>query len=527
MSGGFTFGAPAPTAFGSSSFVLRAGAPAAHGGALTPAFDAPAGSHTIGTTTPATAARQTTLFAAAAATPGPAPAQQASAFSFNYGGAFGGGAAGPAPAPAPACSSTFGATPLVPTRSASAAAPAAGGFSFGGAPAPAPAPAGGFSFGGAAAPAPAPAGGLFGAPAPAPAPAGGLFGATAGLGAPLNPFAPGAVKVAQHQHVLKFHRRDRGYICDVCRRSFSAGDHSYYCSDCDFDACIACSSKYSMGVSTPAFVQTSGMGRQCACVWADFGDGSQCACVWADVGDGSQHARVWADVGDGSQHTRVCPDFGNGSQCACVWADVGNGSQHTATGGARRSSCCAFRCRGLANRRGVCDRRRPKCLRSSANCLRSSANCLRSSANCLRSSANCLRSSANCLRSSAKCLRNSAEERFWCPGSAGSGSIRRMSRRRRGRGPVRRCGPCAKSFWRPCFWRPARRRTARTGRRPVWRRYARVGHRQRRRAPQRLPPPAAGRPTRVHVLQGALYKLLRELWSSESDHRNLALRHLG
>ena len=53
-----------------------------------------------------------------------------------------------------------------------------------------------------------------------------------------------AIQVPQHQHILKFHRRERGYNCDVCRRSFSAGDHSYYCSNCDFDACISCSSKY-------------------------------------------------------------------------------------------------------------------------------------------------------------------------------------------------------------------------------------------------------------------------------------------
>jgi hypothetical protein len=55
---------------------------------------------------------------------------------------------------------------------------------------------------------------------------------------------PVTVKVTQHQHILKFHRRDRGYICDVCRRSFSGGEHSYYCSDCDFDACHACASRF-------------------------------------------------------------------------------------------------------------------------------------------------------------------------------------------------------------------------------------------------------------------------------------------
>jgi len=54
--------------------------------------------------------------------------------------------------------------------------------------------------------------------------------------------APDTVKVTQHQHILKFHRRDRGYICDVCRSS--GGEHSYYCSDCDFDACHACASKF-------------------------------------------------------------------------------------------------------------------------------------------------------------------------------------------------------------------------------------------------------------------------------------------
>eukprot|EP00900_Chrysochromulina_parva_P003218 jgi/Chrpa1/12898/Chrysochromulina_OHIO_Genome00021154-RA len=61
-----------------------------------------------------------------------------------------------------------------------------------------------------------------------------------------------AIQVPQHQHILKFHRRERGYNCDVCRRSFSAGDHSYYCSNCDFDACISCSSKYFTQPSTVA-----------------------------------------------------------------------------------------------------------------------------------------------------------------------------------------------------------------------------------------------------------------------------------
>ena len=52
------------------------------------------------------------------------------------------------------------------------------------------------------------------------------------------------IQVPQHQHILKFHRREQGYNCDVCHRSFSAGDHSYYCSNCDFDACVSCSSMY-------------------------------------------------------------------------------------------------------------------------------------------------------------------------------------------------------------------------------------------------------------------------------------------
>ena len=51
------------------------------------------------------------------------------------------------------------------------------------------------------------------------------------------------INVPQHQHILKLHRRDRGYRCDVCRSSFSGGEQSYYCSNCDFDACLACSSK--------------------------------------------------------------------------------------------------------------------------------------------------------------------------------------------------------------------------------------------------------------------------------------------
>eukprot|EP00900_Chrysochromulina_parva_P012207 jgi/Chrpa1/20988/Chrysochromulina_OHIO_Genome00026681-RA len=54
-----------------------------------------------------------------------------------------------------------------------------------------------------------------------------------------------SVQVHQHEHILKLFRRDRGYTCDVCRSSFSTGDHSYYCSNCDFDACIACASQYS------------------------------------------------------------------------------------------------------------------------------------------------------------------------------------------------------------------------------------------------------------------------------------------
>ena len=53
------------------------------------------------------------------------------------------------------------------------------------------------------------------------------------------------VKVPQHQHVLKFHRCvSSGYTCDVCRRHFSNGDITYDCRSCDFDACLACASKY-------------------------------------------------------------------------------------------------------------------------------------------------------------------------------------------------------------------------------------------------------------------------------------------
>ena len=53
------------------------------------------------------------------------------------------------------------------------------------------------------------------------------------------------VKVPQHQHVLKFHRCvSSGYTCDVCRRHFSNGDITYDCRNCDFDACLACASKY-------------------------------------------------------------------------------------------------------------------------------------------------------------------------------------------------------------------------------------------------------------------------------------------
>jgi hypothetical protein len=60
-----------------------------------------------------------------------------------------------------------------------------------------------------------------------------------------------SVQVHQHEHILKLYRRDRGYTCNVCRSSFSAG-HSYCCSNCNFDAyrddyiaCIACASQYS------------------------------------------------------------------------------------------------------------------------------------------------------------------------------------------------------------------------------------------------------------------------------------------
>jgi hypothetical protein len=52
------------------------------------------------------------------------------------------------------------------------------------------------------------------------------------------------VKVPQHEHILKFHRRDRGYTCDMCNSSFSGGGHTYFCSACDFDACLACASKF-------------------------------------------------------------------------------------------------------------------------------------------------------------------------------------------------------------------------------------------------------------------------------------------
>ena len=54
---------------------------------------------------------------------------------------------------------------------------------------------------------------------------------------------PQTVKVPQHRHILELHC-DRSFTCDVCRRSFSSGDHSYYCRNCDFDACIACASKF-------------------------------------------------------------------------------------------------------------------------------------------------------------------------------------------------------------------------------------------------------------------------------------------
>ena len=54
------------------------------------------------------------------------------------------------------------------------------------------------------------------------------------------------VKVPQHEHILKFHRRrrDQGYTCDMCNSSFSGGEHTYLCSACDFDACLSCASKF-------------------------------------------------------------------------------------------------------------------------------------------------------------------------------------------------------------------------------------------------------------------------------------------
>jgi hypothetical protein len=52
------------------------------------------------------------------------------------------------------------------------------------------------------------------------------------------------VKVPQHEHILKLHRRDQGYTCDMCNSSFSGGGHTYLCSACDFDACLACASKF-------------------------------------------------------------------------------------------------------------------------------------------------------------------------------------------------------------------------------------------------------------------------------------------
>jgi hypothetical protein len=77
--------------------------------------------------------------------------------------------------------------------------------------------------------------------------------------------AEGHVKVPQHKHILKFHRRGRGfingYICNICRRSFSSGDHSYRCSSCDFDACISCSSK-GEGQEAQLAAQREAMGQQ-------------------------------------------------------------------------------------------------------------------------------------------------------------------------------------------------------------------------------------------------------------------------
>ncbi|KOO21586.1 nxn protein [Chrysochromulina tobinii] len=52
------------------------------------------------------------------------------------------------------------------------------------------------------------------------------------------------VKVPQHEHILRFHRRDQRFVCDMCNSSFSGGGHTYFCSACDFDACLACASKF-------------------------------------------------------------------------------------------------------------------------------------------------------------------------------------------------------------------------------------------------------------------------------------------
>ena len=55
-----------------------------------------------------------------------------------------------------------------------------------------------------------------------------------------------AVTVPEHQHILNLyvHRGHKLRMCDVCRSSVSRGQQSYRCRACDFDACLACASKY-------------------------------------------------------------------------------------------------------------------------------------------------------------------------------------------------------------------------------------------------------------------------------------------
>ena len=49
----------------------------------------------------------------------------------------------------------------------------------------------------------------------------------------------GNKKKASHKHDLALKNRGTGWKCDLCKKSYK-GYASFYCKQCDFDACEKC-----------------------------------------------------------------------------------------------------------------------------------------------------------------------------------------------------------------------------------------------------------------------------------------------